>query len=548
MNTPTEGHIGWKSGDELLYKQIHFTIGDFRGLAHGLVDRIQQQLMQELIWSFLQDIRTPWPIDGREWLIQRVGSKPALWHRFMQSHETGFRMPAIDRFFRGVSQFRERLSVTVHIYANAPNRGPELMSIRHCNSERKRRNVFIEDGMVTFVSRYHKGFHVANDTKVIFRYLPQKIGELVVWYLWLVLPFVKQMQSYQRHVRDAPAAPGHRADGRFREVLKRETAIGLQGQKLNIQAYRDIAIAISRRYLRPSSQFKANIEEDADNIDDETSMDKNRIQALIADIQATHSASVAGTQYGRMMMENPNTTARHRELFRQASQDWHHFLGFASTHIQHDHQAPGPKRTPHPWVVKTAEARTQRRYDLHQTNIEEAFQHMMRSSEVVLRGIQSPVLQAIKHGTSPIIAVMPTGDGKSVLFILPAWVSGRAGLTIVVVPLVSLREDIQERCRRLEILCTIWDPQHPPDGASIILVTPESIDSDAFADFVTRQRILQRLDRIVIDECHMVLSPQKRFRPLLQQLGKLRMAATQIVMVTTTLPPRTEDILFHRMH
>ncbi|CAG8359639.1 unnamed protein product, partial [Penicillium salamii] len=579
MNTPTEGHIGWKSGDELLYKQIHFTMGDFRGLAHGLVDRMRQQLVQELMfcdhhpppdipwdhlyddatqsatgWSFLQDIRTPWPIDGREWLIQRVGSEPALWHRFMQSHGTGFRMPAIDRFFRGVSQFRERLSVAVHICAGAPSRGPELMSIRHCNSERERRNVFIEDGMVTFVSRYHKGFHVANDTKVIFRYLPREIGELVVWYLWLVLPFVEQMQSYQRHVRDAPAAPGHRAEYiwspdpdrqtewsgvRFREVLKRETAIGLQGQKLNIQAYRDIAIAISRRYLRPSSQFKANIEEDADNIDDETSMDEDGMQALIADIQAAHSASVAGTQYGRMMMENPNTTARHRELFRQASQDWHHFLGFASTRIQHDRQAPGPKRTPHPWVVETAEARTQRRYDLHQTNMEEAFQHMMGSSEVVLRGIQSPVLQAIKHGTSPIVAVMPTGGGKSVLFMLPAWVSGRAGLTIVVVPLVSLRGDMQERCRRLEIPCAVWDPRHPPDGASIVLVTPESIDSDAFADFVTRQRMLQRLDRIVVDECHVVLSPQERFRPLLQQLGKLRMAATQIWHYIGAGPPGT---------
>lgn len=61
-------------------------------------------------------------------------------------------MPAIDRFFRVVSQFRERLSVAVHVCASQPSRGPELMSIRHRNSERERRNIFIEDGMVTFIS------------------------------------------------------------------------------------------------------------------------------------------------------------------------------------------------------------------------------------------------------------------------------------------------------------------------------------------------------------------------------------------------------------
>jgi hypothetical protein len=50
MNTLSEGYIGWKSGDELLYKQIYFTIGDFRGFVHGLVSRIREQLVHELMF------------------------------------------------------------------------------------------------------------------------------------------------------------------------------------------------------------------------------------------------------------------------------------------------------------------------------------------------------------------------------------------------------------------------------------------------------------------------------------------------------------------
>ncbi|KAJ5162549.1 hypothetical protein N7492_007941 [Penicillium capsulatum] len=248
FNTPAEGHIGWKSGDELLYKQIHFTMGDFRGFVHGLVGRMRQQLVEELMlsgkttppvipwddlyddptqnapgWSFIRDSRTRWPVQGEEWLMQRVRREPVLRQRFIQPDGQGFRMHAIDRFFRVVSQFRERLAVAIHVSAGQPSRGPELMSIRHRNSERERRNIFIEDRMVVFVSRYHKGFHVHNDTKVIFRYLPRELGELVVWYLWLVLPFVEQMQSYQRHFRGASPAVAHRAEYIWSPDPDRET-------------------------------------------------------------------------------------------------------------------------------------------------------------------------------------------------------------------------------------------------------------------------------------------------------------------------------------
>jgi hypothetical protein len=44
--------------------------------------------------------------------------------------------------------------------------------------------------MVVFITRYHKGYKVKDNVKIIYRYLPQEVGELVVWYLWLVLLFI----------------------------------------------------------------------------------------------------------------------------------------------------------------------------------------------------------------------------------------------------------------------------------------------------------------------------------------------------------------------
>jgi hypothetical protein len=51
------------------------------------------------------------------------------------------------------------------------------------------RNVFVEDGLVSTVTTYHKGYSVTGSTKIIHRYLPKEVGELMVYYLWLILPF-----------------------------------------------------------------------------------------------------------------------------------------------------------------------------------------------------------------------------------------------------------------------------------------------------------------------------------------------------------------------
>lgn len=54
-------------------------------------------------------------------------------------------------------------------------------------------------------------------------------------------------------------------------------------------------------------------------------------------------------------------------------------------------------------------------------------------------------MRAIQNRDSIVVAVMPTGSGKSMLFMLPAWIE-LGGTTIVVVLLIALRADMQRRC------------------------------------------------------------------------------------------------------
>jgi hypothetical protein len=77
----------------------------------------------------------------------------------MQEDGHGFRRPRVDAYLSRVVEFQEKLLASIQFTWGQPARAPELLSIRHENSMiGGARNMFIEDGMVVLVARYHKGY------------------------------------------------------------------------------------------------------------------------------------------------------------------------------------------------------------------------------------------------------------------------------------------------------------------------------------------------------------------------------------------------------
>lgn len=70
--------------------------------------------------------------------------------------------------------------VLIYITASQPARARELLSLRHYNTANRYCNIFIEDSIVAVVTVYYKGFYTSNDAKVIYRYLPREVGEILV--------------------------------------------------------------------------------------------------------------------------------------------------------------------------------------------------------------------------------------------------------------------------------------------------------------------------------------------------------------------------------
>lgn len=80
-----------------------------------------------------------------------------------------------------------------------------------------------------------------------------------------------------------------------------------------------------------------------------------------------------------------------------------------------------------------------------------------------------------------------------------------------------------------------------------MFVTLKAALGPAFGTYLNHLHGLHQVDRIVIDECHVVLNQQAEFRPTLQRLGELSRLAVQMMLLTTILPPRLEALLWTRM-
>ncbi|KAF1925610.1 uncharacterized protein M421DRAFT_38901, partial [Didymella exigua CBS 183.55] len=100
----------------------------------------------------------------------------------------------VQRYEKALRLFREHLLVLVHMTGGAPARGTELVTVTHTNMPNaESRGLFVEDGLMVYVTMYHKGIGQTGNAKVIHRYLPREVGELLFYYLWMVLPFWQKL-------------------------------------------------------------------------------------------------------------------------------------------------------------------------------------------------------------------------------------------------------------------------------------------------------------------------------------------------------------------
>jgi len=167
---------------------------------------------------------------------------------------------------------------------------------------------------------------------------------------------------------------------------------------------------------------------------------------------------------------------------------------------------------------------------------------------------QEEVVQAVLDGHD-VLAVMPTGSGKSLCYQLPALV--RPGLTVVVSPLISLMRDQVGQLRECGVAAAALNSSNDPDENGrvyrqiragelrLLYVAPERLVRSETATMLRHAGVTL----LAIDEAHCVSQWGHDFRPEYLSLGKVRdeLDGVQTIALTATADGRTRTDIGQRL-
>ena len=167
------------------------------------------------------------------------------------------------------------------------------------------------------------------------------------------------------------------------------------------------------------------------------------------------------------------------------------------------------------------------------------------------RSGQKEVISRVINGKN-VLAVMPTGGGKSLCYQIPALV--KPGVTLVVSPLISLMKDQVDALRQNGIAAAAINSTIPQEEVNPILrqayegqvkliyVTPERLNMEYFR----YQLNFLPIDLVAIDEAHCISQWGHDFRPAYRQLkeaiDQLKSRPNILALTATATPAVQEDI------
>ncbi|TKA79675.1 hypothetical protein B0A49_04714 [Cryomyces minteri] len=208
------------------------------------------------------------------------------------------------------------------------------------------------------------------------------------------------------------------------------------------------------------------------------------------ELQAGRTEKIGVQTYGVPIDIVQHLSLRSVKFFRQLSEGWHSFIDLSSSWEQEKARqdkkdrllvtcskeagsesakrlsetgTTSPKKRARMDGDRTdvtsfaaAHRYSAKRTEVTAAELEQAMQKALGQSGISFRSKeQSLAMKAILAGETPLVIVLPTGGGKTLLFTAPACLED-PGVTVVVVPFRALINDLKDRLKKARIEHLEW--------------------------------------------------------------------------------------------
>lgn len=422
-----------------------------------------------LDWNFTQQRENVHLLEGADSaLLSAIERSEHLSHLFLaddRRHPSGYtwRENTLAAYEATVQEFLKRLSVLVHVSGGQPVRESEFFEMTWRNTQRRRSISHRHDRVMIHV-KYHKGQQQTEKYKENVRFLAHPIGDLLLNYIVDVLPlrqvFLRQASPksllapflWEKNGKVWP-------EGQLSRCLE-EASTRACITRFHVSNWRQITVAIVKtKFAGQMECFDAD-----DNDEDAEEMDE---AIRIMTIQRNHKIQTANRAYANQTGASfSNLWDGQIRMSLRASMLWQDYWG-VETMLQSKKRKNDEERTGLAKRIAMGVYRPRKPWSADA--LLGALKRFYGSKEASWKCVeQERAMTAIMSWTEQVVAILPTGAGKSLLFMLPCTLPD-AGTTILIVPLVALRGDLLRRIRDAKIDHIEWKPGEAREAALVVV-------------------------------------------------------------------------------
>ena len=492
-------------------------------------------------------------------LTHVLSSHSKIVHSISDEMDVVYHSSEASAYLQTYTEYLQNMLMVIHIGSGMPARSTEIETYRLQDGRSNKRNVFYMGKNVCFHAEYSKSRSVRAANRPISRFLDEEASCLLLKDILVVRPFLCTIASFlginedNVYGTDFFVVDGSRMKGeQLRNVFVR-LFFDYCGAAISFGDYRHVA---KYYILQLKIRYPIRMPDDENDSDEEATA----MPLATNDEQFGHSSATSNVYYGRHGGELGITREHILHNFFSLSAQWHNFIrgeGTRCAERRNDRvvqEVPSISVPSHPVCAPLPACSTSSTVQISavQENVPTQMLHGLnfvtvqqaKDSVVQLRALykdetvefKSRELRAavdnVLHSKSDMLVILPTGAGKSLLFLLYA-VKHPTLTSIVVVPTISLRCDLLRRARSLGILCS--DDAEKMNGVRLVFVTPEAAAGEAVRDQIIHLYSRKQLGAIFLDEAHL-FSTQSQFRPTFRQLPELKCIPVPLVLLTATAP------------